>query len=298
MSSNLSFVKAEGGMLNWEGGIPEEKIFFRPNRVSYNFVETMDVKIIQGRDFSDQFPGDLNGSCIINETAWRCFGWDDPIGKKINDNRWTVVGVVKDFHIMDIHNQIDPAVLLLSDGQIKGDQVFAFRYSTGMLEEVREFLTREFNLLFPNDPFEFRSMQTAIVNENSFKIYQTVKKSISFFAIFIILLAIISLLSLVSHSIDRRTKEIGIRKINGSSVSNLFLLLNRDYFILLGISLAIALPLAFLTYSALPGNFKIPPPGWIPFSAALILAAIILVTTGYQTFKAARRNPVEALRYE
>ncbi len=173
-----------------------------------------------------------------------------------------------------------------------------FAIQTEIWIKARQILSSEFDVVFPNDPFEFNSIETAIVNENSFKIYQTIKKSISFFSLFTILLAIIALLSMVSYSISRRTKEIGIRKINGSSVQNLFLLLNRDYFILLGISLVVALPLAYLAYSALPGNFKIPPPVWVPFFAAFIILVIIVVTTGYQTIKAARRNPVEALRYE
>jgi len=298
MSSNLPFVNMAGDMLNWEGGNPDDKILYRPNWVSYDFVENMDLKIVQGRDFSADFPGDTGISCIINEAALRSFGWKDPIGKKINDKRWTIVGVVEDYHLSDIHNQIDPAVLLLSDGRIKGNQVFAFRYSTGNLDKVDQFLSNEFSLIFPNDPFEFNSLETAIINESSFKIYQTIKKSISFFSFFIILLAIIALLSMVSYTIARRTKEIGIRKIVGSSVKNLFLMLNRDYFVLLGLSLVLALPMAYLAYGALPGNFKISPPVWVPFFAAFIILIIILATTGFQTLRAARRNPVEALRYE
>jgi putative ABC transport system permease protein len=298
MSSTLPFVNMRGGMLNWEGSGPDEKVLYRPNRVSYDFVENMDLEMKIGRDFSEDFPADLETACIINEAALRCFGWEDPIGKKINDKRWTIIGVVEDYNLADIHNQIDAAVLLLSDGEISGDLTFAFRYSTGNLEKVRQILTSEFNILFPNDPFEFNSIETAIVNENSFKIYQSIKKSVSFFSVFIVLLAIIALLSMVSHTIGRRTKEIGIRKINGSSVRNLFLLLNRHYLYLLGISLVIALPLAFLAYSAMPGNFKVPPPVWVPFLAALVILLIIIATTGYQTLKAARRNPIQALRYE
>jgi len=246
MSSTLPFVKLEGGMLNWEGGAIDDKILYRQNRVSYDFIENLDLEIVHGRDFSEDFQGDLGESCIVNEAALRCFGWVDPIGKKINDNQWTIVGVVEDYHLSDLHNQIDPAVLLLSDGNISGNLIFTFRYSTGNLEKIRQYLTREFELIFPNDPFEFKTVETAIVNESSFKIYQTIKKSISFFSFFTILLAIISLLSMVSFSITRRTKEIGIRKINGSSVKNLFLMLNGDYFILLSISLVLTLPMAFL----------------------------------------------------
>lgn len=298
MSSTLPFVKLEGGMLNWEGGGPDDKILYRSNWVTYDFLENMDLDIKQGRDFSEEFPADLENSCLINEAALRCFDWENPIGKKINDKKWIIIGVVEDYHLADIHNQIDPAVLLLSDGRIQGDLTFAFRYSTGNMEKVRQILTDEFTAIFPNDPFEFNSLETAIVNENSFKIYQTIKKSVSFFSVFIIMLAIIALLSMVSYTIGRRTKEIGIRKINGSSVQRLFLMLNRDYLLLLGISLCFALPLAYMAYSALPGNFKIPPPVWVPFLAAFIIFLIILATTGFQTLKAVRRNPVEALRYE
>jgi putative ABC transport system permease protein len=298
MSSTLPFVNLGGGWINWEGSEPDDRILYRPNWVSYEFVENMDLEMKEGRDFSEEFPADVNNSCIINEAALRCFGWEDPIGKKINYKRWTIVGVVEDYNLSDIHNQIDPVVLLLSDGKISGDLTFAFRYSTGNLEKVRQILTSEFNIIFPNDPFEFHSIETAIVNENSFKIYQSVKKSIIFFSVFVILLAIIALLSMVSYSINRRTKEIGIRKINGSSVQKLFLLLNRDYLYLLGISLLIALPLVYLTYNVIPGNFKIPPPVWVPVLAAFVIFIIIIATTGYQTLKAVRRNPVEALRYE
>jgi putative ABC transport system permease protein len=298
MSTTLPFVNMSGGMLNWEGGDPDDKIFYRGNWVSYDFIKNMGVEIRLGRDFSPQFPADKNRSCIINEAALRCFDWKDPIGKKINDNKWTIVGVMEDYHLSDIHNQIDPAVLLLSDGQMQGDLTFAIRISGEHMEKVTAILNSEFQSLFPSDPFEINNIQTAITNENSFKIYQTIKKSVSFFSFFTILLAIIALLSMVSYSLSRRTKEIGIRKINGSSVRNLFLMLNRDYFLLLGISLGIALPLVYLAYSALPGNFKIALPVCVPFIAALVILLIILVTTGFQTLKAARRNPVEALRYE
>ena len=209
-----------------------------------------------------------------------------------------MIGVIKDYHLQDIHNSIDPTVLLLSSGEMQGDLAFAVRYNTGNLLKVKEILTAEFDAIFPKDPFEFNNMETAITNENSFKIYMTIKQSIIFFTVFIILLAIIALLGMVSYSLNRRVKEIGIRKINGSSVLNLFLLLNREYLVLLGISLAIALSLSHYAYVALPGNFKISLPIWIPFVATFFILIIIIVSTGYQTYKAAKRNPLDALRYE
>ena len=106
--------------------------------------------------------------------------------------------------------------------------------------------------------------------KNSFKIYQKIKKSILFFTVFIVILTIVALLGMVSYTTSRRTKEIGVRKINGSTVKNIFFLLNRTYFVLLGIALVIAIPLAYALYNALPGNFKIAPPVWMPFFCSIL----------------------------
>ena len=298
MSSNLPFVSMNGGMLNWEGSDPTQKTLYRSNYVTKDFIENMDLKLIQGRNFSDQYAADYENSCIINESARKVFNWDNPIGKRIKDKKWTIIGVVDDYHLADIHNPIDPAVLLLSSGKIEGELTFAFRYSNGNLSKVKQILRDEFNALFPNDPFEFNNLESAIQSENSFKIYQKIKKSILFFTVFIVILTIVALLGMVSYTTSRRTKEIGVRKINGSTVKNIFFLLNRTYFVLLGIALVIAIPLAYALYNALPGNFKIAPPVWMPFFAAFLILIIIFLSTGYQTLKAATRNPVEALRYE
>ena len=111
MSRHIPFVTFGGGMTNWEGGDPNEKISCRWNTVSYDFTDNMEIPVIAGRGFSRDFPGDLDKSCLINETAARSFGWDDPIGKKVNNNRLTVVGVVKNYIYKDMHNGIEPAIL-------------------------------------------------------------------------------------------------------------------------------------------------------------------------------------------
>lgn len=298
MSKNLPFVNFGGGMLNWEGAMPDEKINYRPNWVSFDFVKNMELEIIKGRDFSSDFKSDIGKACLINETALDCFGWEDPIGKRLNNNQYSVVGVVKDYHLRDMHNTIEPVVLYLSDGNIQGEWTFAFRYAEGSRDRVFNKLNKEFNTMFPDDPFEFSDVNTAFSNEQTFKIYQSIKKSIMFFTVFIILLAIMALLGMVSYVTMRRTKELGIRKINGSSIMNLFLLMNRDFFAILIISSLIALPLAYLGFDSLPGSYKIAPQFWVPIVSVLIITSIILITTGWQTWRAANRNPVEALRYE
>jgi len=161
-----------------------------------------------------------------------------------------------------------------------------------------EILTREFENTFPNDPFEFHNLEYSFENENTIKVYRAVNRTILFFTVFNIFLAMIGLLGLVSYTVVRRTKEIGVRKINGSTSLNIFYLLSSEYFILLILSLLIAFPTAWWTYEQIPSANKLHMQPWVFAFGTAILFLIILLTTIYQTLKAATRNPVEALRYE
>lgn len=298
MSANLPFVNFGAAMISREGGIPGDKVLCRPNRVTYDFVRNMGMKIVEGRDFSRDYHSDIEQACIINETAVRVFGWDDPIGKRLDDNRYRVTGVVRDYHVMDIHNPIDPVVLILAPGEMKGSWTYAIRYAPGSRDEAIRILDAEFSREFPDDPFEIEELESAFLNENAYKGYQTVKKSILLFTAFSIFLAVTGLLGLVSFSIVRRTKEIGIRKISGCPEGKIFILLNREFFILLGISLVVAWPGVWMVHNAFPGAYKLPLHGWILLASALIIATVTLLVTGWQTWRAATRNPVEFLRYE
>lgn len=298
MSKHIPFVSFGGGMTNWEGGNQEEKISCRFNTVNYDFVRNMGISLIAGRDFSREFPGDIGTACLINETAAKCFGWDDPIGKRLNNNRQTVIGVVKNFIYKDMHNQIEPTILILAPEEIAGTWTFAFRVDPKNYQKAKTLLISEFESTFPNDPFEFKDLPTAFASENSFKIYHAINRTIMFFTFFNIFLAMIGLLGLVSFTVLRRTKEIGVRKINGSTSISIFYLLSREYFILLAFALIIALPSAWWVYESIPGTNKLHMQPWVFFLGSGILFVIILLTTSYQTIRAATRNPVEALRYE
>jgi putative ABC transport system permease protein len=298
MSEHLPFISYGGGMVNWEGGEQDDKVNYRPNSVSYDFVKNMGIAVLTGRDFSRDYPGDLGKSCLINETAAKTFGWDNPIGKRINNNEWTVVGVMKDYVYKDIHGHIEPAVLLLAPDEIYGGWSFAFRVDPRNEQKAKAILTREFEAAFPNDPFEFSDMTSAFLYEHTFKIYHSINRTFVFFTVFNIFLAVIGLLGLVSFTVLRRTKEIGVRKINGCSAGGIFYLLNREYFTLLIVSLLFSFPGGWWAYEIIPGAFKFHMQPWVFILATGIILFIILLTTNYQTLKAATRNPVEALRYE
>ncbi len=298
MSKHIPFVSFGGGMTNFEGGRKDELVVCRFNQVSHDFVKNMGIKLVAGRDFSPDFQGDAEQSCLINETAVRNFGWDNPIGKRLNDNKLTVVGVVQDYIYKDMHNAIEPAILTLAPNTIKGTWTFAFRVEPHNTAHAMNILKQEFESVFPNDPFEFHDLPTSFATDNTIKVYKAVNRTVLFFTVFNIFLAMIGLLGLVSYTVARRTKEIGVRKINGSTASNIFFMLSKEYFVLLGFSLLIAFPTAWWAYEQMPGVNKLHAQPWIFAFGAFIICLIIIITTSWQTYKAATRNPVEALRYE
>ncbi|WP_026472996.1 ABC transporter permease [Alkaliflexus imshenetskii] len=298
MSQNLPFVIHGGGMINWEGGPPEEKISYRPNEVSHNFIDNLGLKLVNGRNFSPDYSADPLQSCIINETAARTFGWDNPLGKRLNDNRWTVVGVVADYHVMDMHNIIEPVVLIASPDVISGRRIITFRHQSGKLTEAYNIIHTIVTQTFPNDPFRMSDMETAFVTESAFMAYQSIKNALLLFTVFTIFLSIIGLFGLISFNLKKRTKEIAIRKINGSPISQIFLLLNKEFVPLLLASVIVAWPGVWLIHNAFPGVYKLALQPWMFIASLLIIAISTFLTTSYHTYKASVRNPVEALRYE
>jgi putative ABC transport system permease protein len=298
LSRHIPFISEGGQEYNWEGSSVDEKINVRDNYVSYDFIENFGIQMIMGRDFSRDYPSDIGRACIINETAAKYFGWDNPIGKRINDNRFQVIGVVKDYHSKDMHNKIEANVMLLQSGPVLGDWTFAFRIHQNDLSRAKEILTKEFETCFPNDPFEFRLLSYEFQHESTFKIYQTVNSTFLFFAIVNIMLAVFGLLGLVSFIIQRRTKEIGIRKINGCTSGNIFLLLSKEYLVVLIIASIIGWLGGYIVYQYFPGSYKYPLQLWEFISASLIILVIAIMASGFQTIKVSFTNPANALRYE
>lgn len=297
ISKNFPFVGLGGGMTNWEGGNPDEKVICRFNQVSANYLSLLDAQITVGRNLSSDF-GDERNNCVINEMAARYFGWDNPIGKRLHDNRLTVVGVVRDFVYHDMHNPIEPTLMTLAPNAILGNWTFAFRVNKSDIATAKSIISNELTAAFPNDAFEITDFKMAFNNENSYRIYHSINKSLLFFTVLNVLLAILGMFGLVSFSVARRTKEIGIRKINGSTVLGIFNLLNSEYYMLVISAIVLAFPGAWFAYMALPSANKLPAQTWVFALSALSLLLIVLISTGYQTLKAAKQNPVESLRYE
>lgn len=299
ISDNIPFNGSNGWLINWEGGQADEKVNIRHNRVSYDFVKTLGIEIIQGRDLSREYSGDFGKRCLINETAWKQFGWDNPINKKINDGKYEVVGVVKDYHLNSVHNKISPCMIELKDDTTEGSWNYTFRVAPGKLSEAKSILKTELESFFPTDAFEIKGYTEHLKDNNNLRTYNSISNTFTFFSVLNILLAIIGLLGLVSFSTKRRTKEIGIRKVHGGTAFDIFFILIREYILLVLFASVFACPAAYYVFTkAMPAAYKAGMQPWEFIAGTLIILVITLVVTSFHTVKAAVTNPVEALRYE
>lgn len=287
-------------MVNWEGGAREERIETQSFWVSYDFVKTLEMEIVQGRDFSRDFPSDPVNGCLINETATRRFGWKDPIGKYIDDKKFQVVGVFKDIHFHDIYNPIKPMVLVLSDEEsvMKNYSYLGFRIEPGSFKKSYEKISAALLDFFPNDPYTILSFEDHFAKDQHFAIFKSIINVIGFLAIIAIVLSVLGVVGLVNHALNQRTKEIAIRKVSGSTSWAIFRSLTWEFIVIIIIASLLGTLGASYVFNDFPLNYQMPF-SIIDYLIGILIALIItLISIAYKTVKESRRNPVEALRYE
>jgi putative ABC transport system permease protein len=299
MSSTMPFNGNIGGYVTWEDAMPGQKEMISRNYVNYDFIPTYNLKIIYGRNFSDEYPSD-NQNCIINETALKAFGWADPLGKKIilYGNTYTVIGVVADFHAFSVHNPIPNYIMLLNNNILYGNQMLTIRFAPGNEQKAKQLVTSGLELVMPNEPFEIKDFMSLFYNEQAFKLWSSFEKVFLFFAVVSLIVSSIGLFGLMLFTIKRRTKEIGVRKVLGSSVTTIYGQLSAEIFSLLSVAILIACPAAALIYKSMPGTYKEPLSAMVFIIGILLISAIAQLTISYHVLKIAVSNPVEALRYE
>jgi putative ABC transport system permease protein len=269
--------------------------------IDHEFLKTMGLEVIQGRDFSGDYTADPQQSVIVNETLVKEMGWDSAIGKKIRTfmgrkEPMTVVGVVKDFHFESLHYQIQPAIFYIEPRwqldfiyvKIRPSQIPS---SLGLLEET-------WKKNAPSFPFIH-----SFLDEEFQKLYQDEerwKTVLGYTSVFAIVISCLGLFGLSALVIARRTKEIGIRKVLGASVSGLVSMVSMDFLKLILVANIIAWPLAYYAVNRWLQDFafRIEIGIWIFLLAAVITAAIAVLSVSFQAIKAALSNPTESLRYE
>jgi putative ABC transport system permease protein len=269
--------------------------------ISFNpdFIPTMGIQIVEGRNFSHEIISDQSESILINEAAARQYDWKNSVGKTIrylpNDTNKTVIGVVRDYHLRSLHHKImplyidnDPSNFLYISIKIKPDNV----------SKTLHFLRKKWAEIAPAQTFDYFFL------DESFDLhYQADEKLVvifSHFTFLAIFVACLGLFGLASFTAEQRTKEIGIRKALGASVSGIILLLSKQFTKWVLVANIIAWPVAYVAMNHWLQNFayRINIGLGIFILAAILALLIAMLTVGYQAIKAARANPVDSLRYE
>ncbi|HUX58411.1 MAG TPA: FtsX-like permease family protein [Bacteroidales bacterium] len=262
------------------------------------YIRTIGLNIIEGRDFSSDLESDKYKTVILNETAVKYFGLDNQALNfeiEMLNTKARVIGVIKDFHNESFQKKISPLVLWYVPGW---NSNLSIRIGSHSNQETIQFIKKQWDELSPEIPFEFQFLSDRY--NGLYKDEDKFNLLIGYFSIIAILIACFGLFGLVSFSTERRSKEIGIRKINGAKISEILLLLNGDFIILVIVSLIIAGPVAWYAMHKWLQNFEYKTEiTWLIFVLAAIIAlGIALLTVSWQSWRAATRNPVEALRYE
>ena len=273
--------------------------------VDNDYLETMNMKIIKGRNYDKDLQTDAEESVLINEATTEVLGWgDDPIGKKLGFGanldgtaqlNTEVIGVIKDFHYASLHNQIDPLLIMLSD---EPQRNICLRIRQENVEETLKFIEEKWNEFCPTFPFEYTFLDDSL-NEQ-YVAEQKIGHVFTYFSMLCIFIACLGLFGLASYTAEQRTKEISVRKVMGASVSNIVFILTKEFSIWVIIANIIAWPLAYLALKKWLQNFAYAvDQSLIVYILAGITALIIaLVTVSFRAIKAAQTNPAEALKYE
>ena len=292
------------GSLSNEGGVlPEgqtETIAIAYVHVNFDYFKTLGIEPKQGRLFSEEFSTDINESIILNAAAVKNLGIEgNPIGQYVKCN-WPkstrkIVGVIGDVHFESLYNKIKPAVFL-----INYPDVYEMIIKVVPSDEIGSMnaITEICKSHYPNEVIEFSFLDTIL--ESRYKKDITTFQLMGFFAALGIFLACMGLLGVATFMITGRTKEIGIRKVNGAKAWEIIRLLNIGFIKWIAISFVIATPLAYYAMSRWLESFAYQTElsWWIFAISGLLTVVIVLSTVSWVTYRAARRNPVESLRYE
>ncbi|HVU99505.1 MAG TPA: ABC transporter permease [Puia sp.] len=283
--------------INWTGKDPNETVRFIHESVGRDFLKTMKIELVAGRDFSADFPTDSNG-VILNETALKLMGYKDPIGKtlKIYNYPLHIIGIVKDFHFQSLQETMLP--LALFQGKNEWFSTVVIRTKPGQTRVALAGLEKLYRQLNPAFPFsyQFADAQYAAL----YKSEEVTGRLSVLFALLAISISCLGLLGLSLFTAEQRVREIGIRKVLGASVFSLFAMLSRSFLGLVGIAYLVAAPLGWWAMHQWLAGFayRTTISGWTFVVAGLLAVGVALVTVGWQTLRAAGANPVRSLRSE
>ena len=267
--------------------------------VDHDFVETLGIRIVQGRDFQKDMPSDTLNGVLVNETFVKRMGWSDPIGKKIeagdeNTLRARVVGVIADYHQTGMYNEIESLLLAYREF----NNILYIKLSGNNTEQTLSFIESKWKEVFPDQPFAYTYLSERF--NRQFEADEKRGLIFTMFTILAILIACLGLFGLASYMVEQRTREVGIRKVFGASEGVVIRLISREFLILVTISIIIAVPAAYLIMSNWLENYIYRTSVGVPLLllAAGLTLVITFITVGYKAYQASVMNPANAIRTE
>lgn len=269
-------------------------------KISYDYLETIGMEMKAGRNFSRDFGADSTG-IILNETAVKLAGFKNPIGKKIyktDDDRnlevYTIIGVVKNFNFASLRENVGALSFKLGDNSWET----AYRFSSNDVSGLLSIIEDKYKAVAPGMPFNYKFLDEAF--DDMYRQERRVGTVALAFALLAIIIACLGLFGLATYIAEQRTKEIGIRKVLGASVTNIVRMLSKDFVKLVMLAFVIATPIAwwFMNQWLQDFAFRIEL-NWLMFVATGVIALVVaLITLGFQAIRAAIANPVNSLRSE
>lgn len=285
------------GYLDWQGNTEKRKVYFVYSFMDYDCIKTLGMTMKEGRAFSKALDSQTN-RFIVNEEAASQMGVDSPVGKELNfwGRKGQIIGVVKNFHFHHMSSRIAPLVLVA--GKEWKKRYLMVRVRPGSLESAIDYFRAVWTRVNPGFSFEY-----GFLEDNFRNIYRSetrLSTIFKYFSMLAILISCLGLFGLATFVAERRAKEVGIRKVLGSSVKGIVLLLTRDFLKLVCYAILIAWPIALFVMKTWLQEFAyhVKMDIWIFIASGFLALVIATLTVGYQAVKSAFANPVDTLKYE
>jgi putative ABC transport system permease protein len=298
--SGSAYDLSEGWMGTYfekEGSEPSLVVY---DYVDKDFIPTLGMKITAGRNFSDDFPSDMEGSIIINESLAEKLGTTSPVGHRLSEFFKTdfdreIIGIVEDFHSQSLHAPIYPAFIGMSGMNL--DYVF-IKFNTESIHDTVEGIKKEFEALAPEIPFNYSFLDETVARQYEREEHWI--RMVEYASFFALIIACSGLMGLTLQVIYLRTKEIGIRKVLGASAHHILLLINREFLWFVLAANIIAWPCSYFVLSLILRNYayRISLTPWIFLFSGLIAFCMAAFTVSIHTLQAVRTNPSDTLKYE
>jgi predicted permease len=299
---NPVMIGSNSGGASWEGKDPEQNVLIGTNAIDYDYMKTMKMELVSGRDFSRDHTGDMardtTGNFLINEEVARIMGSEDPVGKNFRfmGMRGAIVGVMKNFHFKGADQPIEPIAFALADTNYL---TFALiRLTPGNIPGSLKVVEKVWKEVVPEYPLQYNFVDQDY--EGLFRTQMRLTGLLKYFTILSLIIACLGLYGLSAYSAERRTNEIGIRKVMGADALHVIWSMAMEYMFLILISLLIAIPAGWIIVKKLLSQFAFRIDISIPVIALIAVTAVLvaLVTVSAQAFRATRVNPADALRIE